>query len=85
MSPATPPRHVVVLVLGDVGRSPRMQYHAVSLSKMPNTKVTLVGYEGERCVPQLLAQPNIHLRTFAPVKVSRSLFVLSGPLKVLIQ
>ncbi|RHY17918.1 hypothetical protein DYB36_007609, partial [Aphanomyces astaci] len=53
MSPATPPRHVVVLVLGDVGRSPRMQYHAVSLSKMPNTKVTLVGYEGERCVPQI--------------------------------
>ncbi|CAN0112170.1 unnamed protein product, partial [Laminaria digitata] len=24
------PRHVIVLVLGDVGRSPRMQYHAMS-------------------------------------------------------
>ncbi|CAK4140935.1 unnamed protein product [Aphanomyces euteiches] len=79
-------RHVVVLVLGDVGRSPRMQYHAVSLSQIPETKVTLVGYEGEKCVPQLLSQPNITLRTFSPVKVSRrSLFVLSGPLKVLIQ
>ncbi|KAF0717858.1 Aste57867_2058 [Aphanomyces stellatus] len=78
-------KHVVILVLGDVGRSPRMQYHAVSLSQLPDTKVTLVGYEGERCVPQLLAQPNIALHTFAPVRVSRSLFVLSGPLKVLIQ
>ncbi|ETW00808.1 hypothetical protein H310_07341 [Aphanomyces invadans] len=83
--PSLPPRHVVVLVLGDVGRSPRMQYHAVSLSKLPNTNVTLLGYEGERCVPQVLAQPNIHVRTFAPVKVFRSLFVLSGPFKVLIQ
>lgn len=25
------PMHFVVIVLGDVGRSPRMQYHAVSL------------------------------------------------------
>ena len=28
-------RHYVVLVLGDVGRSPRMQYHTVSLADMP--------------------------------------------------
>ena len=26
--------HVAVLVLGDVGRSPRMQYHALSLSEL---------------------------------------------------
>ena len=39
-----------VLVLGDVGRSPRMQYHALSLAKhMP--RVYLIGYRGERCVP----------------------------------
>ncbi len=36
-SPAEPAtaRHYVVLVLGDVGRSPRMQYHTVSLADMP--------------------------------------------------
>ena len=35
-SPAVAPqRHYVVLVLGDVGRSPRMQYHTVSLADMP--------------------------------------------------
>lgn len=39
-------RRVCVLVLGDVGRSPRMQYHALSLSKHGYT-VTFVGYLGK--------------------------------------
>lgn len=39
--------HVQVLVLGDIGRSPRMQYHAISLAKM-GRKVDLIGYKGER-------------------------------------
>lgn len=38
--------HVVVIVLGDLGRSPRMQYHAQSLLKEGHT-VSLVGYKGE--------------------------------------
>lgn len=36
---------VQVLVLGDMGRSPRMQYHAASIAKHGG-KVTLIGYEG---------------------------------------
>lgn len=39
-------RRVCVLVLGDVGRSPRMQYHALSLSKH-GYAVTFVGYLGK--------------------------------------
>jgi beta-1,4-mannosyltransferase len=40
--------HAVVLVLGDLGRSPRMQYHASSLSHVATiTKVTQIGYSGE--------------------------------------
>lgn len=34
-----------VLVLGDLGRSPRMQYHALSVVKC-GAKVDLVGYKG---------------------------------------
>ena len=36
-SPVRPParKNFAVLVLGDVGRSPRMQYHAVSLANIP--------------------------------------------------
>jgi beta-1,4-mannosyltransferase len=36
---------VQVLVLGDVGRSPRMQYHAISLAKK-GVAVDLIGYRG---------------------------------------
>ena len=46
--------HVVVIVLGDVGRSPRMQYHALSLLQ-EGCNVSLVGYGGEELIPDLLA------------------------------
>lgn len=36
---------VQVLVLGDIGRSPRMQYHALSIAKHGGT-VDLIGYHG---------------------------------------
>ena len=41
-----------VLVLGDIGRSPRMQYHALSAA-MHGAPVDLIGYSGkhfDRCV-----------------------------------
>lgn len=38
-------KRVVVLVLGDIGRSPRMQYHCLSLVRK-GAIVDLVGYEG---------------------------------------
>lgn len=38
--------HIIVLVLGDLGRSPRMQYHANSLLKQGHF-VSFVGYDGE--------------------------------------
>jgi beta-1,4-mannosyltransferase len=44
--------HVVVIVLGDVGRSPRMQYHAESLLNEGHT-VSLLGYEGVDLIPSL--------------------------------
>ncbi len=37
---------VQVLVLGDIGRSPRMQYHALSIAKH-GALVDLIGYQGE--------------------------------------
>jgi len=37
---------VQVVVLGDIGRSPRMQYHAISISKLPGT-VDFIGYTGK--------------------------------------
>ena len=40
------PQHVVVVVLGDVGRSPRMQYHALALAQR-GFSVTLLGFCSE--------------------------------------
>jgi beta-1,4-mannosyltransferase len=38
--------HIQILVLGDIGRSPRMQYHALSIARH-GRKVDLVGYRGK--------------------------------------
>lgn len=38
---------VQVLVLGDIGRSPRMQYHALSIARHGG-RVDLIGYHGMR-------------------------------------
>jgi hypothetical protein len=41
---------VQVLVLGDIGRSPRMQYHALSIAKHGG-RVDLIGYHGTSGIP----------------------------------
>lgn len=65
-------RHVVVMVLGDVGRSPRMQYHALSLVREDeDMQVSLVGYRGERCVPAVEEHPRIQLYYVDPLASKR--------------
>lgn len=44
-SQARPRDRVTVVVVGDIGRSPRMQYHALSLARH-GVEVQLVGYHG---------------------------------------
>ena len=45
-SDSKPNVSVQVLVLGDIGRSPRMQYHALSIAKHGG-RVDLIGYHGK--------------------------------------
>lgn len=45
MSSSIQRRHVCVLVLGDIGRSPRMQYHSLSLASH-HFEVDFIGYKG---------------------------------------
>ena len=52
--------HAVVIVLGDLGRSPRMQYHAKSLAQLhPFSLVTQIGYVGE----EVMVRPNPQQKT----------------------
>ena len=48
-----------VIVLGDLGRSPRMQYHAVSLADAGGD-VDLVGLEGAAPIPAVSGHSRIH-------------------------
>lgn len=54
---------VCVVVMGDVGRSPRMQYHALSLARR-GYAVTLVGYTGEECCDDVSTHGNIRQARF---------------------
>ena len=78
--------HSVVLVVGDVGRSPRMQYHALSLARA-GQHVTLVGLPGEMCVPELESCPLISKMLIGDIDPRWQYvpFVVAGPLKVLAQ
>jgi beta-1,4-mannosyltransferase len=83
--------HAVVLVLGDVGRSPRMQYHALSLAaESAVTRVSLVGLTGERCMPAVEAQSKIQTVLIQPPsvrlqKLPRAFFPLYALIKILWQ
>jgi beta-1,4-mannosyltransferase len=64
-------KHVVVLVLGDIGRSPRMQYHSRSLAELKEIdQVSVVGYEGEKPVESLRSNPKVSFRYIKPLELS---------------
>ena len=80
---------VQVVVLGDVGRSPRMQYHAMSIAAHGG-HVNVIGYVETDVHPALRAHRFVDitpLRPFPKPLHSRHkvLFLLLGPLKVLWQ
>ncbi|XP_061568229.1 chitobiosyldiphosphodolichol beta-mannosyltransferase [Cololabis saira] len=66
-------RRVCVLVLGDVGRSPRMQYHSLSLSKH-GYLVTFVGFLDSKPHQGVLNEEKIRI-----VPISEVMGVRAGP------
>lgn len=83
-----PPFVAWVVVLGDLGRSPRMQYHTLSLCQAPGaTAVHAVAYAGSRLLPQLEAAPNLclHAAPEPPAWIRRLPRVLGLVAKVVIQ
>jgi len=80
-------RNIAVVVLGDVGRSPRMQYHTASLASLPDTSVSLIGYAGERCIDAVERSPSVRQFLLGSpfARLPRALFLLWAPLKVLHQ
>lgn len=52
--------------MGDFGRSPRMQYHALSLAQQAGMEVDVVAFEGSTPIAQLTQEPKVHLRLISP-------------------
>ncbi|KAJ1952739.1 mannosyltransferase, partial [Linderina pennispora] len=82
-------KRVALLVLGDIGRSPRMQYHAISLAKS-GMHVDFVGYDGARPMEDVVQSPRIALRHIKvppplPASAPRAAFYLYAPVKIVYQ
>ncbi|KXT18452.1 hypothetical protein AC579_8134 [Pseudocercospora musae] len=80
---------VQVVVLGDIGRSPRMQYHALSIAQHGGI-VDIIGYTGAEIHPDILRNRMINIIPIEPLPPrlqtsNRLLFLILAPPKVLYQ
>jgi beta-1,4-mannosyltransferase len=80
---------VQVLVLGDIGRSPRMQYHALSIAKHGGN-VQLIGYLESEPLPALIDNPRVTIVPLSSPPKSwqtsnKLVFLVFAPLKVIFQ
>lgn len=86
LPPVSPRIRASLVVLGDVGRSPRMQYHALALASSI-AEVDVIGYPGSTMHSAIRHHPRIRwyfLRLFLPSwrhRLPRSLFVAYAFLK----
>ncbi|KAL1747312.1 glycosyltransferase family 33 protein [Schizophyllum fasciatum] len=76
-------RSVAILVLGDIGRSPRMMYHAQSFAEC-DFVTDLIGYKGSRVIPSLERLPKVQLHYLAepPTWLRHLPFVITAPFKI---
>ncbi|KAL9102543.1 MAG: hypothetical protein Q9163_002322 [Psora crenata] len=82
-------RRVQIVVLGDIGRSPRMQYHALSILKHGG-HVDFIGYQDSLLHPSISATNDVEILPLPPfpstIKTNRpGLFLMLAPLKVIFQ
>ncbi|RMD40397.1 hypothetical protein DV735_g4711, partial [Chaetothyriales sp. CBS 134920] len=80
---------VTILVLGDIGRSPRMQYHALSIAQHGG-HVQLVGYAETSPLDELQAHDNVSIVPIpSPPRLLQTrsplFFLLLAPVKVVFQ
>ncbi|XP_067317879.1 chitobiosyldiphosphodolichol beta-mannosyltransferase-like [Anolis sagrei] len=68
LRPSGTQARVAVVVFGDLGRSPRMQYHARSLA-LRARRVALVGYPGTQSHGDIIRNGNIEIVPMTELKV----------------
>ena len=71
-------KKVCIVVLGDIGRSPRMQYHGLSFAK-EKYNVTFVGYSGSTPLKLLRDKKNVNFKYLKPCpnfKQCKAIFIV---------
>lgn len=58
-------KNVCVVVLGDIGRSPRMEYHSLSLARMGH-KVDMIGYGETEPLDAIKEEPLLYYHYLIP-------------------
>lgn len=66
MTDRTQRKNVKVVVLGDIGRSPRMQYHALSLANN-GLNVNIIAYVDSKPLTEILENPQITITRLQPL------------------
>lgn len=59
-------KNVCVVVLGDIGRSPRMQHHVMTAIAVKST-VDVIGYSGSPPLQDILNNPLVKIHNLRPV------------------
>ncbi|KAL8121800.1 UDP-glycosyltransferase TURAN-like [Apium graveolens] len=72
-----------LVVLGDIGRSPRMQYHALSLARQACLEVDIVAYGGSDPHSAVLEHQSIHIHNMKPWPAFPHLLKILQPLMLL--
>jgi len=79
-------KQAAIVVLGDIGRSPRMCNHALSLANQANMEVNIIGYNESKPREELVNHERIKIRGIKPFpQTSRRYFLIVAPFKVLYQ
>ncbi|XP_020399251.2 beta-1,4-mannosyltransferase isoform X1 [Zea mays] len=81
---ATERRRASVVVLGDIGRSPRMQYHSLSLANQASMEVDIVANGGSDPHLSLRENPSIHIHEMKTVQLT-GISKISGALSLLLK
>ncbi|WVW85833.1 hypothetical protein I302_107871 [Kwoniella bestiolae CBS 10118] len=76
----------VVLVIGDIGRSPRMMYHTSSLARH-GMETWVVGYGETTPIKELLENDKIHIMPLdePPKILSKFPWIIRAPIRVMVQ
>ncbi|XP_063623690.1 chitobiosyldiphosphodolichol beta-mannosyltransferase [Cydia splendana] len=79
-----PQKTVKVVVLGDIGRSPRMQYHALSLADS-GLNVNIIGYLDSKPLPEILEHEHITITKLYPLVFNRGPKIIQYAMKAIWQ